>query len=64
VGEDGRTILGDVFIEQDASLDTAQQLRQGGLARERFRLAPRGGAPFTPPGREAPSRAGLLTRPV
>jgi hypothetical protein len=23
VGDDGRTILGDVFIEQDASLDTA-----------------------------------------
>src|SRR5258708_7792512 len=30
--EHGRAIFGDVFVEQDASLDTAQQSRQRGLA--------------------------------
>jgi hypothetical protein len=39
VREHGRTILGDVFIEQDASLDSAQQQRQGGLAVEQRAIA-------------------------
>ncbi len=35
VREHGRTILGDVFIEQDAGLGPAQQARQRGLAVEK-----------------------------
>jgi hypothetical protein len=31
VGEDGRTILGDVFVEQDAGIETAEQLFQRSL---------------------------------
>ena len=37
--EHGRTVLGDVLVEQNASLDTAQQPRQRGLAVEERKIA-------------------------
>jgi len=37
--EHGRTVLGDVLVEQNASLDTAQQPRQRGLAVEKREIA-------------------------
>ena len=37
--EHGRTVLGDVLVEQNASLDTAQQPRQRGLAVEERAIA-------------------------
>jgi hypothetical protein len=39
VRENGRTILGDVFVEQDARLSTAQQSRQRVLALEKRTIA-------------------------
>jgi hypothetical protein len=39
MGEHGRTILGDVFVEQDASLSIAQETRQSCLAVEKREVA-------------------------
>src|SRR5215831_11887573 len=38
VREHGRAVLGNVFVEQDASLSTAQQLRQRGFAVEERKI--------------------------
>jgi len=39
VREDDRVVLGDVFVEQDASLGIAQQPRQRSLAVEEWAIA-------------------------
>jgi len=39
MSEHGRTVLGNVFIEQDASLDTPQQACQRGLAVEEWEIS-------------------------
>jgi hypothetical protein len=39
MGEDSRTILGDVFVEQDARLDATQEARQRCLAVKEGALA-------------------------
>jgi hypothetical protein len=39
MGEHGRPILGNVFVQQDADLGIAQQARQRGLAVEERQIA-------------------------
>jgi len=39
VCENGRAILGQIFVEQDARLDIAQQSRQGVFAVEKWAIA-------------------------